>query len=701
MVTAKAKRKASVNSVKSVMAALGVLSAQLASADLLPFGAAFSDQEHNIVSDSLIAHRVVNKWHIPNKEIQERLQNECFSNWIEHEKKISSFTFDDSQTLFWDSANDKWVKHKNDLTANHYKAIANMRGWLRPINHMLREWDTYGDTSKSYMDLDFTPGESFVSASGFTSVRQKLMTSTWTVTPNLVDWALTVCLKHKAIYEAALTRLWPLALDHEWNNRVNSWLASGRIDYSTTFQLYVRKYLLTVVSGARAASVEKNVKTRRFINIEPLFNMLYQRGVGLILRRALAMVGNDLEEGQNAHNVAICTMLYSTVDLRNASDSNIYIAAKALLQRSSAELWKSIDRSRSETTTFFNFPVKGVESVEVNCKLSSMGNGFTFEVMTLLLLAQARVFDNHARVYGDDIIIRNDGPHGFNATIMFIDLISTTGWQINPDKTFHDSRFYESCGGFVHDGKKLVSFDIGPVRNNLDIIVVANKLYKIIDYCNGYNSTILQYLVQCRDAILLACPHLVRGPVRQDFVSPFNKSDEFHTSLATVNCDYIESPGYLSSNRRKPDVSKAFRDHIGLAKKLKDLGYVTSLPVVVGKVWRFRSKSLMLPRDSVQCVFTKNYYLYANRVGDDTIRGKGHWSSVTVFIFSDGYVLPIAAVRETLRRHFRANQVGPKPLCYYPSYVQGIIVNLRSPSEDGPVYRSDFDIHKFLSLIHI
>ena len=68
-------------------------------------------------------------------------------------------------------------------------------------------------------------------------------------------------------------------------------------------------------------------------------------------------------------------------------------------------------------------------------KLSSMGNGFTFEVMSAMLYSIAYALDSSARVFGDDVIISNACAPTFIAVTKII------GFQPNMKKTFINSPF--------------------------------------------------------------------------------------------------------------------------------------------------------------------------------------------------------------------------------------------------------------------
>jgi len=94
-------------------------------------------------------------------------------------------------------------------------------------------------------------------------------------------------------------------------------------------------------------------------------------------------------------------------------------------------------------------------------KVSSMGNGYTFELESLLFWAIAesvRDLFSYSRepilVYGDDIIVHR------SYTMKVIDVLTDLGFTLNLDKSFWDGPFRESCGGDYYFGDSVRPFYI-------------------------------------------------------------------------------------------------------------------------------------------------------------------------------------------------------------------------------------------------
>jgi hypothetical protein len=103
-----------------------------------------------------------------------------------------------------------------------------------------------------------------------------------------------------------------------------------------------------------------------------------------------------------------------------------------------------------------------------------MGNGFTFELMTLILLSLSRSLDSSASVFGDDIIIATDKSK------RLIECLEAVGFTVNVDKTFTSGPFRESCGANYHtDFGYIESYDFLSPKSIGDCVVVFNKVARL------------------------------------------------------------------------------------------------------------------------------------------------------------------------------------------------------------------------------
>lgn len=226
----------------------------------------------------------------------------------------------------------------------------------------------------------------------------------------------------------------------------------------------------TFVPGNRVTTVPKSYKTDRVIAVEPSWNMFFQKGIGRMIRRRLRAFG-QLHPSAQKHARFLAQAgsshgLLATLDLRNASDSVSMALCEALLP----EDWFShLIQTRSQIGT--------CEGVTVPyAKISSMGNGYTFELETLvfyaLASAHAGIGSKWTHVYGDDIIVQTDLAEAL------IETLAEAGFETNPDKSFITGPFRESCGGHYWNGCEVTPFYLKQYPRHVgDVIVLHNKVH--------------------------------------------------------------------------------------------------------------------------------------------------------------------------------------------------------------------------------
>lgn len=225
-----------------------------------------------------------------------------------------------------------------------------------------------------------------------------------------------------------------------------------------------------ICNQSRTAQVPKTYKINRLIAVEPTFNTYVQKGLGSYIRDRLKRFGVDLrrqDHNQRFAEEAVRDAL-ATVDFSSASDTISYLTVLNLLP---IDWFLALDMFRTPKTIF-----DGTEIVLE--KFSSMGNGYTFELESLIFYAAAfavvKLGSNRLdkiSVYGDDVIIpKEDFP-------AFDELCSLLGFSVNREKTFVEGAFFESCGKDFFYG-----IDVRPnylknrLDNDYDIFTCRNRL---------------------------------------------------------------------------------------------------------------------------------------------------------------------------------------------------------------------------------
>jgi len=229
-----------------------------------------------------------------------------------------------------------------------------------------------------------------------------------------------------------------------------------------------------LVKGNILFTVPKNAEIDRVACKEPDLNLWCQKAVGDYIRNRLRRVGinlNDQRVNQDAAREAY-RKGYSTIDLSSASDSLTTSLCQALLSPD----WFLLLKALRCPKTF----IDGYS--HVNEMMSSMGNGFTFELESLVFYSISEAIVSLRRdlrlpsgdvpgVFGDDIIVtRNIAP-------MLISMLGFCGFKTNVDKTFVDGPVFESCGKHYYRGMDVSPFHICEQFTDVsDLILALNQL---------------------------------------------------------------------------------------------------------------------------------------------------------------------------------------------------------------------------------
>jgi hypothetical protein len=192
----------------------------------------------------------------------------------------------------------------------------------------------------------------------------------------------------------------------------------------------------------RLEFVPKNAKTYRSVIVEPVLNGLYQLALGDHMTRRLAAFGVDLRDQTRNQDLALSGSLtgdLATLDLSAASDS---VSTELVFSLLPLDWAIGLARGRTGHVLYRGNRL----ALE---KFSSMGNGFTFPLQSLIFWALARAIcdnDETVSVYGDDIIL----PSARSAE--FIRLLTCTGFTVNEEKSYTEGPFRESCGRDFYRG---------------------------------------------------------------------------------------------------------------------------------------------------------------------------------------------------------------------------------------------------------
>lgn len=274
----------------------------------------------------------------------------------------------------------------------------------------------------------FGPGSDDQSSGHYVGPYHKL--SPLSATADFVDGALAIVLEHPA---------WAFAAAG-----LSPYLPDGTETPDGT-----RGEITVLISpGDTIVFVPKDAMVERTIGIGARMNVFAQLGLGGLIRthlkhRAHNDLSSQLINQELAYEASIQGHL-ATVDLSMASDTIAIELVRFLLP----EGWFiPLDWCRSKHAVLWDDSTVRYE------KFSSMGNGYTFELESLIFLSlvtacciELGLDTKKVRVYGDDIIC----PVG--AVALLEEVLSYSGFRMNTAKSFSSGVFRESCGADFFDG---------------------------------------------------------------------------------------------------------------------------------------------------------------------------------------------------------------------------------------------------------
>ena len=605
---------------------------------------------HVDASNALVVDRFVSKMYDINSK-NCGLRDAAFASYLAYEQGHLKQVHDSFS--FWESSY---------IGLHVRKASSLLHKWFADFKLDLFDPDD--------LDIQFTPGESFIPSGGDTNIFAKLSDRNhWTTT--------SACLEDtcKLIYTCtSLKRAAKELIGHvSRRERISLYANAVNLGYDNpgyyVFSILLQERVLILVDGARGSTVPKNVEKDRFINIEATFPMILQRLVAAQIKKVLVKVGNFISplrssqtksahrayidsgrynglDAQELHGMLIARKFLATIDFSNASDSVLLKVVRALFPH---EFCLYVSKYRSTTVFLGDTAVNPL-------KLSSMGNGFTFETMTAMLYAVCRTFDvrgNTSRVFGDDVIIENKFAD------RFVEVCSYLGFATNKRKTFIRSNFRESCGKFYHDDFGYIhSYDIHPCKTFQDVIINHNKLYSIINYgsCDYIVNSALQ---KCLDKIRCVAKAWHFGPVpcseqlRKRNLSFYmwherawrKQTKNGNKTLPLIVKSVVDKSGSYFADHQLSPMRVEGSDQITFLNQLPKGSCICYIPFFVPRL--SRAKRTRAAKFSA--------ILYSGCSIKDTIRGKGKWIDLQAIVDSNGNV----TLTRNIFKYAKGNPHGP------------------------------------------
>lgn len=243
------------------------------------------------------------------------------------------------------------------------------------------------------------------------------------------------------------------------------------------FEMEVFKNHFQIVSEQepnRLGFVPKKTDVSRTIGVELNGQVILQQCMGRLIRKRLKFFGLNLNtQSRNQHLARLAkTFGLATIDVENASNTLSIETVRSLIPR---DWFCVLDAMRAK---------RGANKKHNYTKhysmFSSMGNGFTFELESLIFYAIAvcvsrRItgkFDKQqVAVYGDDIIVPKECFDPMQV------MLRVYGFRVNVEKSFSEGLFFESCGADFFDSVAVRPYYVRRhVRTVRDAYFLCNSL---------------------------------------------------------------------------------------------------------------------------------------------------------------------------------------------------------------------------------
>lgn len=259
---------------------------------------------------------------------------------------------------------------------------------------------------------------------------------------------------------------------------------------------------VSVVDYNKLSFVNKNHDMARSICTEPLGNMWLQLGLGSIIERQLnRKFGIDFGIQPEVNAVLAREGSYRdnlvTLDLESASDSLGLRMLQCVLPK---DLFFWLLKLRCPSSRLPDGNIVPLNMV------STMGNGFTFPLQTLLFTAACVAcyrylglryissgpwLRRNLAVFGDDIIVDR------KVSRILMRLLGILGFTVNSDKSYVEGPFRESCGVDAHLGINVRPVYLKRLRTEQDACVAINRLNRWSSLHDVPLRNSVQYIIHC------------------------------------------------------------------------------------------------------------------------------------------------------------------------------------------------------------
>ena len=238
-----------------------------------------------------------------------------------------------------------------------------------------------------------------------------------------------------------------------------------------------------VINDGKLEFVPKNANTYRATVTEPPLNGMFQMAVGDYMVRRFRAFGLDLKDQSANQRLALIGSLtgaLATLDQKSASD---LLALELVFNLLPHEWAHRLAYGRTGHVVYRDQRIR----ME---KFSSMGNGFTFPLESLIFWALAKAcvevlelnptreepYRSTVSVFGDDVICPTE------AVELITEVYSAVGFVLNEDKSFSTGPFRESCGKDYYKGIDIRPYYQKDLVSPRTLFILHNHYVRCLDY---------------------------------------------------------------------------------------------------------------------------------------------------------------------------------------------------------------------------
>jgi hypothetical protein len=341
-------------------------------------------------------------------------------------------------------------------------------------------------------------------------------------------------------------------------------LYRAAISYSDTWadaeRVRFERFGVEIASRNRLFFVPKTAEIARTCCTEPFINMMMQQSIGAFLEVCLARSFGISLSTQPDHNRELARLgsldgSFGTIDLQSASDSISWSLVRRVCRNN--RLLGLLSAARCERTVLPD----GTE-MDLNM-ISTMGNGFTFPLQTIIFACVVRSvyqmmsLSSHCPksqfgVFGDDIIVRRE------AYDFVIRCLTKLGFKVNDTKSFSTGSFRESCGFDFFSGHYVRGVFVETLETVSDVYSAINRL-------NRWSAL--------SGVPLKNCLRLLRSGLRKTFAIPFSEAIDggiqtpFRWTKPRVTDSYWFAYRKLANCSRRRKVPLSVQESVSLGYK--------------------------------------------------------------------------------------------------------------------------------------